>query len=358
MLFYIILLVFLIASLFKNKYQSVFVYLSIFQMLLIGFFRFGVGTDYYSYKNAITLNFYWFSDKSFSYISNFALKKLSLTPVVILGFWSVFILLCIFYFLKKFSVSMHAYAYAIFFFVTLYYYIDSFNIIRQYVALSIFLISFIFLMKDKVLLYLILGGVSFYFHASSGIFVILLLCINYFLKNKKNAYNKKRIISLGLVFFIVGFIDSTFIIKKLFELFNYNGRLDYYLLYSFDHYLNYDMSFPLVIFLVFKFLLFYNVVINYKDDKDLTHTEKVIFYVYVISALLSFIFYPILLLRRTLIYLTFFELVVFGRVISKNSASIKVIFVCISIIYFYFSIFLGYSTPLPFKTWIDTDVNF
>lgn len=358
MLFYIILMVFLIASLFQNKYQIVFAFLSILQMILIGFFRFGVGTDYFSYKNAITLNFYWFSDKSFSYISNFALKQLNLEPVIILGFWSVFTLVCIIYFLKKYSDSINAFSYSLFFFVSLYYYLDSFNIIRQYIALSIFLMAFIFLMKNKIFMYLVLGLISAYFHVSSGLFVILFLFINYFLKKRTLNYSSSKILLLGSVFFILGFIDSTVIIQKIFEIFNYNGRLDYYLLYSFDKYLNYDMTLPLILFLVFKFFIFYIVVINYRKNSKGTHAEKVIFYVYVMSALLSFVFYPILLLRRTLIYLTIFEVIVFGKVISQSTMWIKVVLISVSLVYFWLSIKFGYSTPLPFKIWIDTNINF
>lgn len=356
---YLLLIILLISGLNNNIFQKHILSVTIIYMLALSFLRYEVGTDYKSYFLAIENNVYWFNDKGLNLVSDFLRNFMMMDTEIIIGTWAIFIMVITLYFLKYYADNTLVLAYSLFFFVTLYYYIDSHNIIRQYVALSIFFVGIIFLEKNRVIMFILFGALSTWFHITSSIFIILILML-YLIDIKTEKFEKKKylLIFLGVISFGLTFIDFNKYILIILNFLNFDGRLNYYLLYANDHYLQHEISLPLAIFLIFKLFLFIYSVSNLSKLSPKIKNSKLVISIYIISTILSLVFYPILIFRRALIYITVFEVVVLADLLKKESIGLKSLIVLVSVIYFLMSISLNYSTPLPYKIWIDPYFTF
>jgi hypothetical protein len=230
----LLIILFLIFSPISNKNETkYFVIFSYFVLLLFASFRFGIGTDYFSYYRIFSLLPDNFSDISLLQIVSFSLfvePGFSLLMILFKSLnlsFSYFIALCSFislslslYTIQKYSINRLL---SLFIFFANYYMIYIESALRQGIAMTIFLYAFydFIYTKRKVNYYLlILAGMTI--HVS----IVITLCVPFIMKIHKNIFRNPIIIIImammalaSSIFMprVFGFIFSIFSKKSYFN---------------------------------------------------------------------------------------------------------------------------------------------
>ncbi|WP_252722909.1 EpsG family protein [Treponema pedis] len=135
--------------------------------------RFGIGTDYYSYKEIYeNIHSLGYIEYGWKYLNLF-FSSVGLSYEFTVFFFSVIVNVLIFKFIKKYSISPF---YSLILYVFLNYYFFAFNVIRQMLAISIFLNGLEFLLRKKNIRFILftLFASLFHYTALIGIFYIFL----------------------------------------------------------------------------------------------------------------------------------------------------------------------------------------
>jgi hypothetical protein len=198
----LLIILFLVFSPVSNKNETrYFVIFSYFVLLLFASFRFGVGTDYFSYYKIFSLLPDDFSDISIFQVISFSLfvePGFSLLMILFKSFnlpFSYFIALCSFislslslYTIQKYSINRLL---SLFIFFANYYMVYIESALRQGIAMTIFLYAFydFIYTKRKVKYYfLIFAGMTI--HVS----ILITLCVPLVMKIHKNVFKNPIII--------------------------------------------------------------------------------------------------------------------------------------------------------------------
>ncbi|EPF45818.1 hypothetical protein HMPREF1222_02448 [Treponema vincentii F0403] len=174
------ILLFLFSRLDK-KILKISVLLLILLLVMISGFRYGIGTDYYTYEyiyNNIAESSY--VEPGYRYV-NIALKYLGCSYATSVLFFAFVTNVLLIYFIKQYSID---FVFSIVLYVLFNYYFISFNAVRQMVAIAIFLAGIQFVFKKQYLRFLLITACAALFHYSTFIGVLYLLCRI----NKKNIY--------------------------------------------------------------------------------------------------------------------------------------------------------------------------
>ena len=224
MLPYIILffILFIISLNIKKKW-SIYDFLTLLILILYSSIRYGIGSDYFLYRNIYNLSYnldYIATNRTgigFSYIYNFFYMA-GLTYQQVIAIYATITIICFYIFFKKYSSNPGL---SILLFVGLGFYTASFNGFRQIMSLSILLWGFSFFIEKKYLRAICLAMISFLIHSSSLFGILLYTCV-YLLRNKKINFIWFYGISIALSF------SYRILFEKIILLFNqYAGYINY-----------------------------------------------------------------------------------------------------------------------------------
>lgn len=182
------------AAVSTEKYISFFIYCA---LLVISAFRFEVGTDYHTYREAIVyyrnnIEPSWLNYEPGFVCLNKILAKYTENGQLLIIVTAIITLTLFYIAFNKYSINN---VQSWFLFVSLYLYLTSFNIIRQFIAISIFLVFMsAFINRDfKQCCFVVL--LTSLFHTTA----LLLIPFYYFLKIKVKIKNIIAIIIVSMV---------------------------------------------------------------------------------------------------------------------------------------------------------------
>ena len=182
----------------KNNWRF-YDYLLLLILCAFSAIRYGIGSDYFLYKN-IFLSSYNIgniatnrSGVGFSYLCNF-LYTHGMSYEFLIFICSVLTVTSVYIFIKRFSNKPGI---AILAYISLGFYTSSFNGFRQYLALSLLLIGFLCLKEKKYFITIIAFLIAYYIHTSSIIGIAAYLFF-YIFKNVKLKFSIMFIVFLVL----------------------------------------------------------------------------------------------------------------------------------------------------------------
>lgn len=207
---FIILLLFSVFELF-GKNNKIIENCSFIILLLVVAFRYGQGSDYFSYLQLFNLsanNFelsiktldlsYVTQEIGFSALSFFWIKILHLSPELLSSLFSTVSFILVWLFIKKYSLKPIT---SLFIFYCTFYLIYPYSVIRQSICISVFIYYLIpLLQKRKYVNYYLISLLLFTIHYSSIIFFIIPLV------NLVRGYKISHVYFVSLIAFIVGLI--------------------------------------------------------------------------------------------------------------------------------------------------------
>ena len=174
------MLLFLFSRLDK-KILSISVLLLILLLIIIAGFRYGIGTDYYTYEyiyNNIAEASY--IEPGYRYV-NIILKYLGCSYEISVLFFALVTNLLLLYFIKQYSID---FVFSLVLYVFLNYYFITFNAVRQMIGIAIFLTGINYAFKKKYLYFFLITAFAALFHYSVFIGILYPICKI----NKKNMY--------------------------------------------------------------------------------------------------------------------------------------------------------------------------
>lgn len=217
------LLVFLLQFNIKSKKWNIYDFMLITLLIFYSGLRYGIGTDYNLYESIFNKSY----DISimptnrtgigFSYLCHFFID-IGLNYNHLVFFCSLITILGVYIFIKKNSSRPGL---SILLYICLGFYTASFNGFRQSLSLSLLLISYVLFQKNKKMLSIVFGFISFGIHSSS-LFGIILYFVIYKLRNRQ--------ISMKLLYpiFIIISLFYKYLFAKIVVMINgYEGYLDY-----------------------------------------------------------------------------------------------------------------------------------
>lgn len=150
-------------------------------LVVIAGFRYGIGTDYYTYEyiyNNIENTSY--IEPGYRYV-NIVLKYLGCSYELSVLFFALITNLLLLYFIKQYSID---FVFSVVLYVAFNYYFISFNAVRQMLGIAIFFIGIQFALRKKYVRFFFITAFAALFHYS--VFIGVLYPI--FQINKKRMY--------------------------------------------------------------------------------------------------------------------------------------------------------------------------
>jgi hypothetical protein len=336
MLYYTLLLVvFLIFSQVSNKNESTYlVTFSYFVLLLFASFRFGIGTDYFSYYRIFSLMPDDFSDISTLQIMSFSLlfepgfsllmvlfKSLNLSFPYFIGFCAFISLSLSLYTIQKYSINK---LFSLFIFFANYYQVYIEGALRQGMAMTIFIYAFYdFLYTRKKVKYYLLILLGMTIHMS----ILIVLCVPFIVKMPKNVFKSPIVIAVMIMLSLTGSLFMPRVFGLIISMFTKKSA-----------YFNHDFSlniFPISL-RVLEMVLVY--ILYRKNYLMLSYQEIMAVKVYISGAYI-YLMVSSVGLSRVSEYFTFIEIILMPNLLSclktKSRLVYHTIFLPLFIILFY-----------------------
>ncbi|XOD68508.1 MAG: EpsG family protein [Flavobacteriales bacterium AspAUS03] len=313
--------------LFLKRKKKFFFYGIVFVLIFISGFRYEVGSDYSSYKNAffIIQNTnkpgvewgYHYLNKIFASFQN--------------GFIGVFFTIAFFAILSK-AIAIFKYSHYPILVLLLYYVIYYFNgdsgQIRQNLAMGICLYATQYIFEKRFFKFLFAIILATSFHNTAIIFIF-----SYFIGNikkiSKNALFLSFLIVMGL-----SFTDVKYIFKPIIEYFSVFDLDKKYMLYvdSKKYGQRYDFTYGDVTRVIFFFLFTININKMIKENKNI----QLFFLLYMVSIFLYFLFRSnVIFAVRLGLYYKIFEILMIPELIYlyRKNIRVKLTYTSIALVY-------------------------
>lgn len=351
---YIVYSIFLFSStfiLFLSKFRKssiFFLILSFILIILISSLRAeSVGTDnpaYSEWYNSIDLNLSLYELITLNIIDfepgfvilNYVIKSLDFNYNLALVFYSILVWGPIFYFYKYFKNYFY---FVIFTLITLGYLFFTFNGQRQAIAIGFIFLATKYLYEKKNIKFIISIIIATSFHFSA----ILFSTIYYIFKIPKLPTFFWIFLILFSLFFPLSYLFYS--IGKVANLFPFYSS--YLLLDNFTQSNNFSPGVFYQVILEFIILLYYRIYAK-------TNLEIFIFHLFLIGAISYNLFYGNLFLSRLVVYLLYFQAIVFAIIFSnflKTKKYIEALFLTsIFLVMFYYKIQFSDSNCSPYIT--------
>lgn len=361
MLIYYSTIVFLLISGFylydcnkNNMSKIIFLVISGILLTLISTLRYGIGFDYFSYKNIFkeisNVNIFeirdvYSSEILYAYINKF-ISYLGGNYLVFLLFINIFVYSSIIWFIYKYSKNFYI---SIFIFITFQFFAHSMNLLRQTLSLAIFLFSYQFIVKRKFIPYILILFLGFLFHKS-----IIFLIPMYFILNLKFNIKSFIIISaLSIILYIFTDDIFSFFIKNLLNIYSNYENTIYWKANSFKYII--FQSFYFIFVVIFSNKL---TKINYKNN-ILINTA---FYTFLTNIFITkhFIF------ERFSIYMFIFSIILLPEILDiykNNYKERKMYYFLLSVIiliglsYIVFASSEGFHNVYPYRSIFDKAIS-
>ena len=150
-------------------------------LVVIAGFRYGIGTDYYTYEHIYNnMESASYIEPGYRYV-NIILKYLGCSYEMSVLFFALVTNLLLLHFIKQYSID---FVFSLVLYVFLNYYFITFNAVRQMFGIAIFLTGVSYVLKKKYLYFLLITIFATLFHYSIFIGILYPICQI----NKKNIY--------------------------------------------------------------------------------------------------------------------------------------------------------------------------
>lgn len=318
----------------RFRKNSLVIYLVIIlPSLLLVSLRYGIGGDYYNYKNFYEQFFYY----GYSQFEPLTEELMKLNDVVF-GEYQCFLaivailtyVLSLIWILKNSDVEYCSLAVAIF---LCFYFAHSMNTIIQVLASAVIMWSVVFIQKRKFIPFAVIVGIAALIHSSALVFLPL-----YFVGNKKNEtrdiYSQGNILKIFIIVFICA----------IFAFLYFTVASKYGWLYS--GYIGKSSEGGNINVYIRLGVLFYVPELLCMPRLLKVDNKYEVFYIFLIIEMVSFIMtlYAAYAFRLAY-YFSFTHCILIPAVIQKgfNKKSrwaVKLYFICALLFYFYFTVFV------------------
>lgn len=199
----------------NKKFTDIFYYIWCCILVILSAFRFGIGTDYYTYLNIYDNALSGEFDFNLFVCIIKLLRQMNLPFQIIIIIASCLFLIPIMYLIYKINYNYKFFSLGIL--IGFSYYVYSYNVFRQYSSIGLMLLFFYMYYKSNMKKWLALMILPILIHPSSAIPIILYLIIS----KVKFRYRFIRIVSILflVLFFIIPQSFATQIVKLLMGLF-------------------------------------------------------------------------------------------------------------------------------------------
>lgn len=283
MLIYIIIYIFVVFICIKNSNKIVKIDKAFFFLLAISSgFRYGVGTDYFSYVKYFDKSIAGqkVAEPGFTLLS-ILLDKLHLNSQSIFLVFAIFTMIFFYKGINFYTKSEFTYKPVLYLIFLIFTFFPSLNGMRQALAAAIIFYASKYLVEKKHIRFSLWVIVAMLFHFSSVIFLLLSFIV------KKN-YNRFTLLSILLACFVfsnLGLINRIleFIIEN-FRILDVGGYISKYLYSSYNmRHINFGIVFYVNIFIMLLFIFIKDKIIS--SSKDVISFNM--FYLYILSGILS-----------------------------------------------------------------------
>ena len=179
----------------SKRFTDIFYYMWCCVLLFFSAFRYGIGTDYYTYlniyDNALTEEFDF---NLFVYIIKF-LRQMNLPFQIIIIVASCLFLIPMMYLIYKINYQYKFFSLGIL--IGFSYYVYSYNIFRQYSAIGLLLLFFYFYYQTNKKIWLVTMILPILIHPSSVVPIVLYWIVN------KTKFGYKKLRNISLLFIVL-----------------------------------------------------------------------------------------------------------------------------------------------------------
>ena len=311
----------------KNIVQFIIL---ILMFLLVMFRDTSIGTDYKNYIRLL-IPLRWIDWKeliTYSQISGLEIGFVFFSKIVlffsdkisfVFGFWYCLLFLLLNRFINQFSTRAMS---SLYIFLTLSMYNQSFNILRQFIALALFLFAFEFLVKGKVLKYILLVILAGSIHIS--VFITFVFIAIWRFSNKMT-----KLLSLTLVFFsLVLSIVGKPLINMLVSMTTYSN------------YLHKEVASEVGVGLLINILIFAVLFFFYDNMNTKDTNNKYFLFASAMALSLNFFISDLAMIGRLMIFFKIFYIISVVRIIENFKINRALFEICIYLLFF---IYYGYS---------------
>lgn len=342
------------------KYSNVYYKLCLFIYLIFLSFRYLQGTDYIQYLNYYNLErplheviYMGFYNTNLEFLYNLLssiFRSLNLSFFYFIIFINIFVIVLFNRFFYYFSTNKLI---SLIILYLLYGIVFIESALRQSIAIAIILGICLVAYKKQNLKGLILGSlIAFFFHKSSILISLIIitwfLISNYYNDNVIKKFFKKNkmkfLFIFTVIFFIINFMPVEIVFSKLFGEPTYGG-----IIYKINYYfLDRKMSiFSIAIRLFYLLITIY--IYKYKKI-DCLCKESFLYFFYLMSFILYFLFIRIPIMSRITVYFEILEIVIFVDLFSSLLTNRKTFNKLVIICYCFLAIVLfikdGYFTQI------------
>lgn len=327
-------------SISKNRYKYNFYIIIVATILiLVGGLRYGIGTDYFTYKNIF--------ERIVKEKNNFVNWEIAFYWLCrIIGFFNgdyrIFFLICSFlsviFVVLRIALDSKYPALSIMIYICSYFYFASFNIIRQTIAMGILFFGSRYLEKKQPFVFLLFLLLAFSFHKTA---LIGLLFYYIFYIKTDNIFN-----FLLLLLFPIIFIVFKDYIYKILEL----------LYPSYFKNFRYEVKISIMRFL-FEFVILFLCLLKFKSMKFTERNTDSLINMQILSIDFNLISFFIPFSDRIIMYFSFYQILLIPLLIKSiklksDKIIVSLFFVVYYIFYIFYSLYIqGSGEVLPYR-WI------
>jgi hypothetical protein len=329
----------------ERKSRKTFYFISAFIIIIIGGFRFGVGTDYSTYVilskefGISTISNYLSNNGIFEfgfYLMSKMSEVITSGPYLMFFISNLIVVVLNFIAIRKVE-SNHKYLFWLFFLLTIYPL--TLNAIRQAISISIFFYIFVEIYRGNFKRAILMSFIPMLFHKTGIIVIPISFLLIYF--SKKKDYSIKLIFPFFLFTILIYF--------NFFNIISQISFFDGYLKYEHLYYYANNLSFYQKLLFLLVIIFLRKKIINTK----FTYLLFIMFYFDFIFSIFGFIT-PVL--KRMGLYFYFGGMLLLPNFLeitteSKKRKYIRVVIIAYSIAYFIFAhYYLKHSGIFPYST--------
>jgi transmembrane protein EpsG len=326
LIYIVLLLIYVALGLFaeystKRYYKLAFIFFQTNLLIVFCSFRYGIGTDYFSYRSAFfDISYYGMRFEPLYKSLNQAVLFLFNDYRVLLFICSSITLPLINFVYLKLSRN---YALSSFLFISCWFFFESLNAVRQFIAIGFVLFACYWIYQNRKTLFMLFGSMAVLFHYSAAVALVIFL-VFWILKKKQRIYTIV-LIALSIVALLYDILIS-----------RYSGYL-----FLYEHFLRIDESIgikPMLFHLIILLPAF--ALVGYSKCKDSQILVPLL--MSVTGVLFFFLLTKNIFFYRISFYFSIFETILLPNYLSLARSRIMSLILVISLIlYGLLSFYLG-----------------
>lgn len=320
-----------LASRFEISLKTIVQFIILMLMFLLAMLRdANIGTDYKNYIRLLT-TLRWVDWKeliTYSQTSGLEIGFVFFSKIVlffsdqisfVFGFWYCLLFLLLNRFINQFSTRAMS---SLYIFLTLSMYNQSFNILRQYIALALFLYAFEFLVKGKILKYILLVVLAGSIHIS--VFITFVFITIWRFSNKMTKFLSLTLVFSSLVLSIIGKPLINMLVSMT----------------TYSNYLHKEVASEVGVGLLINILIFAVLLFFYDSMSAKDTNNKYFLFASAMSLSLNLFISDLAMIGRLMIFFKIFYIISVVRIIENFKINRALFETCIYLLFF---IYYSYS---------------